>query len=84
VTVWTIAHQALLSKGVSREEYWSGLPFTSPGDLPDPGIKPTSLASPALADRLFTTASPGKSLEPGRSGFKSQHVYFSVTTLGIT
>ena len=39
----------------SRQEYWSGVPFPSPGDLPDPGIEPTSLASPALAGRFFTT-----------------------------
>ena len=41
-TPWTIARQAPLSMGVSRQEYWSGLPFPSPGDLPDPGIKPRS------------------------------------------
>ena len=44
VTPWTGAHQAPLSMGFSRREYWSGLPFPSPGDLPDPGIKPTSPA----------------------------------------
>ena len=43
-----LAHQAPLSMGFSREEYWSGLPFPSPGDLPNPGIKPTFLASPIL------------------------------------
>ena len=47
VTPWTVAHQALLSMGFSRQEYWSGLPFPSPGDLPDPGIKPGSPALPA-------------------------------------
>ena len=41
---WTVAHQAPLSMGFSRQEYWSGLPFPSPGDLPNPGIKPTSPA----------------------------------------
>ena len=41
---WTVAHQALLSMGFSKQEYWSGLPFPSPGDLPDPGIKPKSPA----------------------------------------
>ena len=41
VTPWTVAHQASLSKRFSRQEYWSGLPFPSPGDLPDPGIEPT-------------------------------------------
>ena len=43
-TLWTIAHQAPLSMGFSRPEYWSGLTFPSPGDLPDPGIEPRSLA----------------------------------------
>ena len=54
-TPWTAAHQAPLSMGFSRQEYWSGLPFPSPGDLPDPGIKPTSLRFPALAGRFSTT-----------------------------
>ena len=47
-TPWTAARQAPLSMGFSRQEYWSGLPFPSPGDLPDPGIEPESLASLAL------------------------------------
>ena len=50
---WTVAHQALLSLGFPRKEYWSGLPFPPPGDLPDPGIEPTFLASPALAGGFF-------------------------------
>ena len=57
---WTVAYQASLSTGFSRQEYWSGLPFPSPGDLPNPGIEPKSLVSPALVGDLFTTASPGK------------------------
>ena len=48
-TPWTVAHQAPLSMGFSRQEYWSGLPYPSPGDLPDPGIKSKSLMPPALA-----------------------------------
>ena len=44
VTPWTVAHQAPPSMGFSRQEYWSGLPFPSPGDLPDPGIEPVSPA----------------------------------------
>ena len=44
VTPWTVAHQAPPSMGFSRQEYWSGLPFPSPGDLPNPGIKPRSLS----------------------------------------
>ena len=50
----TVAHQALLSMGFSRQEYWSGVPFPPPGDLPNPGIEPASLPSPALADRFLT------------------------------
>ena len=55
-TPWTIALQAPLSMGVARQEYWSGLPFTPPGDLPDPGIK---FVSPALAGEIFTAEPPG-------------------------
>ena len=50
---WTVALKALLSMGFCRQEYWSGLPFPSPGDLPNPGIEPASLASPALASEFF-------------------------------
>ena len=57
VTPQTVAHQAPLSMGFPRQEYWSGLPFPSPGDLPDPGIEPVC---PALADGFFTTEPPGK------------------------
>ena len=60
VTPWTLAHQAPLSMGFSGREYWSGLPFPLPGDLLDPRMEPTSLASPALAGSFFTTAPPGK------------------------
>ena len=49
MTPWTVAHQAPLSMGFSRQEYWSGLPFPIPGDPPNPGTKPACLASPALA-----------------------------------
>ena len=54
-TPWAVAHQAPLSMGFSRQEYWSGLPYPPPGDLPDPGIKPMSIQSPALAGRFITT-----------------------------
>ena len=53
-TLWTVALQAPLSVGLSRQKYWSGLPFPPPGDLPDPGIEPTSLIFPALAGRFST------------------------------
>ena len=59
-TLWTVAHQAPLSLGFSRQQYWSGLPFPSLGDLPDQGIEPASLASLTLAGRFFTIAPPGK------------------------
>ena len=59
----TIAHQAPLSMRFSRQEYWSELLFPTPGDLPDPGIKPGSVRSPALAGRFFLPlAPPGKPL----------------------
>ena len=56
VTLWTVAHQALLSMEFSRQEYWSGLLCPHPGDLPNPGVEPMSLASPVLEDRFFTTS----------------------------
>ena len=59
VTPWTVAHQAPLSMEFSRQEYWSGLPFLTPWELPDPEIKPTSLASPALSGGFFTTEPQG-------------------------
>ena len=54
-TLWIVAHQAPLSMRFSRQEYWSGLPCSPPGDLPDPGIEPVSLMSPTLAGEFFTT-----------------------------
>ena len=55
-TPWTVAYQAPLSMGFSRQEYWSGLPCTPPGDLLDPGVEPMSLMSPALAGGFFTSS----------------------------
>ena len=67
-TPWTVAHQAPLSVGFSRQEYWSGVPFPSPGDLLDPGIKP---GSPTLqADAL-------PSEPPGKPKSHSKHQFFS-------
>ena len=57
VTPWATAHRAPLSMGFPRQEEWNGLPFPSPGDLPDPGIQ---LASPELGGEFFTTEPPGK------------------------
>ena len=64
VIPWSADHQAPLSMGSSRQEYWSELTFPPPGDLPDPGIEPASPASPAfpaLAGGFFTSGPPGKS-----------------------
>ena len=61
-TPWTVAYQAPLSMGFSRQEYWSGLPFPSPGDLPDPGIEPRS---PTLQADTLTSEPPGKPLIHG-------------------
>ena len=58
--LWPHGHQAPVSMGFPRQDYWCGLPFTSPGYLPDRGIKPMSPAFPALGGRLFTTETPGK------------------------
>ena len=60
VTPWTVAYQAPPSMGFSREEYWSGLPFPSPGGLPDPGIEP---GSPTFQADALTAEPPGK--QPG-------------------
>ena len=59
-TPWTVAYQAPPSMGLSRQEYWSGLLFLSPGDLPDPGIKPRS---PAFQADTLTSEPPGKPFE---------------------
>ena len=64
VTPWTIAHQAPLSKGSPRQEYWRGFSLPSSRDLSDPGIKP---AFPALADRFFTIELLGKAAENGNA-----------------
>ena len=59
-TPWTVARQSPLSMGSPRQEYWSGLPFLPPGDLPNPGVEPESSA---LAGGFFTTEPPGKLLD---------------------
>ena len=64
VTLWIIAHQAPLSMGFSRQEYWNGLPFLPPGDLPNPGIEPVSLMSPVLAGGFFTTSATWEAQSP--------------------
>ena len=59
VTPWTVAYQAPLSMGFSRQEYWSGVPFPSPGGLPDPGMEP---GSPALQADALPSEPPGMSI----------------------
>ena len=76
-TPWTLARQAPLSMGFSRQEYWSGLPFPSPGDLPDPGIKTPSFPSPALVCSLLSKP-PGK---PSTHMFILNFFFFLVGTL---
>ena len=75
-TPWTIANQAPLSMGFSRQEYWSGLPFPPPGDLPDPGIE---LRSPALQADALTSEPPGKPKAPLNQGVYS----FILQLLGL-
>ena len=60
MTPWTVAHQAPLSMEFSRQEYWSGLPFPTPGDLPNPMVDPASLLSPELPSGFCSTAPPVK------------------------
>ena len=69
-TPWTVAYQAPLSMGFSRQECWSGLPFPSPGDLPDPGIEP---GSPALQAEALPSEPPGKPPEKRCTGFHPYH-----------
>ena len=64
VTLWTVACQAPLSKGFSRQEYWSGLPCPPPGDFSNPGMEPESLMSPTLAGRFFTTSATWEAPNP--------------------
>ena len=70
-TPWNVAPQALPSMGFSRQEYWSGVPFPSPGDLPDPGIEPRS---PALEADTLTSEPPGKRCANGKCIQKGRRV----------
>ena len=64
VTPWIVTHQVPLSMEFFRREYWNGLPFPPPGDLPHPGIDPRSISSLAFAGRFFTAELPGKLFIP--------------------
>ena len=65
----TLACQAPLSMGFFRQEYWSGLPFATPGELPDPDIEPVPLVPLALAGRFFTTEPPGEPREDKNASY---------------
>ena len=82
VIPWTVAHQAPLSMEFPRQEYWSGLPFPPPGDLPDPGIEPRSLMSPVLqADSLPVELSWKRFLDSRSSQFQLSHVAMFLPTV---
>ena len=80
-TPWTVACQAPLSLEFSRQEYWSGLPFPTPGDLPNPGIEHASLVSPALAGGFFTTVPPGKPQENHLPRFITEQDLMGLSTI---
>ena len=78
MTPWTnVSHQSPPSMGFSRQEYWSGVPFPSPGDLPNPGIKPMS---PTLQADPLTSEPPGKPWSAGKKGVKGEVKSWSVNT----
>ena len=80
MTPWTVAHQDPLSMGFSRPEYWSGLPFPSPGDLPNPGIEPRS---PALQADALTSEPPGKPELPRKINYHNHQLVDVYTGYGF-
>ena len=74
---WTVVCKAPLSLGFSRQGYWSGMPFPSPGDLADPEIQHASLTSPALADRFFTTSMTWEDIKWGRPSLNTLSHFFA-------
>ena len=79
---WTVAHQAPLSMEFSGQEYWSGLPFPSPGDLPDPGIEPRSLALQADSLPSEPPGKPRQALNPQTRVFRREKGRGTVTQRG--
>ena len=79
VTPWTVAHQAPLSMGFPRQEYWRGFPFPPPGNLAYPEIKPVS---PTLAGGFFTTQPPGKPMRNSYRESKEEEKAFGFTVAG--
>ena len=76
-----VACQSPLSMEFSRQEYWSGLPFPTPGDLPDPGIEPRSLVSPALTGRFFITVSPVKPTKEFIPSYVFRDLYINMSVI---
>ena len=83
VTLWTVAQQASLSMGFSRQEYWSGLPCPPAGDLPDPGIEPASLMSPALAHGFFITSTTWEAPKVANKHIKNYPTSFAIREIQI-
>ena len=79
VTPWTVAYQAPLSMEFSRQEYWSGLPFPPPGNLPNPGNEPTSPASPAMQVDSLPAEPPRKPTMEYYSAIKNEIIPFTAT-----
>ena len=82
-TLWTIAHQASLSMGFSRREYWSGLLCPPPGDLPDPGIEPASLISSVLVGGFFTTSATWEDFTDCNNLYQSLSFLLNQKTVSI-
>ena len=86
VTLWTVACQATMSMGFSRQEYWSGLPFLPPGDLLDPGIKHMSVVSPALARGFFSTSATWEAhskISPAKTSYLVRNTSFCFVMLRL-
>ena len=83
VTPWTVACQASLSMEFSSQQYWSGLPFAPPGDMPDPGIEPMSPSSPLAISRFFTTK-PSRKSNIQRRYFINKATYQLLVILNMT
>ena len=81
VIPWAVAHQTPLSMPFPKQEYWSGLPCPPLGDLADSGIKPVSLAPPALAGRFFTITPPGKPLSNRGMKHQKEQIPFIMSKL---
>ena len=81
MTPWTVAHEAPLSMGFSRQEYQSGLPSPPPGNHVDPGIKPISLMSPALAGGFFATSATREARDSCLSLYKQRQIFLDSVLL---